>query len=134
MLVLCKYGCINVVLQSPQLFKQLLMVGGADRYFQIARLARDEDLRADRQLEFTQLDAEASFVDQDDVMAFSSEAVAAATEAATGERPPVPMPAITWEEAAERYGSDKPDVRFGMELVELTPVFPSTEAKAFQAP
>ena len=116
-----------------KLFKQLLMVGGADRYYQIARLARDEDLRADRQLEFTQLDAEASFVDQDDVIAFVSEAVAATTEAATGERPSTPMAAITWEEAAERYGSDKPDVRFGMELVELTDIFKGTEAKAFKA-
>src|SRR5947209_13794557 len=128
-----KQGSFYALPQSPQLFKQLLMVGGADRYYQIARLARDEDLRADRQLEFTQLDAEASFVDQDDVLAFVSEAVAAATEAATGERPSTPMAAITWEEAAERYGSDKPDVRFGMELVELTPVFAGTEARAFQA-
>jgi aspartyl-tRNA synthetase len=129
-----KHGSFYALPQSPQLFKQLLMVGGADRYYQIARLARDEDLRADRQLEFTQLDAEASFVDQDDVLAFVSEAVAAATEAATGERPALPMPSITWEEAAERYGSDKPDVRFGMELVELTHIFEGTEAKAFQAP
>jgi aspartyl-tRNA synthetase len=128
-----KQGSFYALPQSPQLFKQLLMVGGADRYFQIARLARDEDLRADRQLEFSQLDAEASFVDQDDVLGFISEAVAAATEAVTGERPAVPMATITWEEAAERYGSDKPDVRFGMELVELTPVFAGTEAKAFQA-
>jgi aspartyl-tRNA synthetase len=128
-----KQGSFYALPQSPQLFKQLLMVGGADRYFQIARLARDEDLRADRQLEFTQLDAEASFVDQDDVLAFISEAVAAATEAVTGERPAVPMATITWEEAAERFGSDKPDVRFGMELVELTDIFKGTEAKAFQA-
>jgi aspartyl-tRNA synthetase len=128
-----KHGSFYALPQSPQLFKQLLMVGGADRYYQIARLARDEDLRADRQLEFTQLDAEASFVDQGDVLEFVSEAVAAATEAVTGERPAVPMATITWEEAAERFGSDKPDVRFGMELVELTSVFEATEAKAFQA-
>src|SRR5205823_4005018 len=128
-----KPGSFYALPQSPQLFKQLLMIGGSDRYFQIARLARDEDLRADRQLEFSQLDAEAAFVGQDDVIAFISEAVAAATEAATGERPRTPMAAMTWEEAAERFGSDKPDVRFGMELVELTPVFARTEAKAFQA-
>src|SRR5207302_998430 len=127
-----KQGSFYALPQSPQLFKQLLMVGGSDRYFQIARLARDEDLRADRQLEFTQLDAEAAFVGQDDVIAFITEAVAAATEAVTGERPTF-IPMMTWEEAAERYGSDKPDIRFGMELVELTPIFSGTEAKAFQA-
>src|SRR5256714_9688734 len=104
-----KQGSFYALPQSPQLFKQLLMVGGADRYFQIARLARDEDLRADRQLEFTQLDAEASFVDQDDVIAFISEAVASAAEAAAGERPSTPMGSVTWEGAAERDGRDKPD-------------------------
>ncbi|MBI2706117.1 MAG: aspartate--tRNA ligase [Actinobacteria bacterium] len=119
--------------QSPQLFKQLCMVGGVDRYYQIARCLRDEDLRADRQFEFTQLDAEASFVSQDDVLAFVTEAVAAATEAVTGERPGE-IPRMTWHDAMERYGSDKPDIRFGMELVELTEVFAGTGFNAFKAP
>ena len=117
--------------QSPQIFKQLCMVGGLDRYYQIARCLRDEDLRADRQFEFMQLDAEASFVGQDEVMAFITEAVAAATEAVTGTRPADPIN-MTWTEAMERYGSDKPDVRFGLELVELTGLFEGTEAKVFQ--
>jgi len=106
------------------------MVAGFDRYYQIARCLRDEDLRADRQYEFMQLDAEMSFVDQDDVLAVISEAVLAATEAVTGERPP-PIERITWREAMERFGVDKPDLRFGLELVELTDVFGATEFKAF---
>ena len=118
--------------QSPQLYKQLLMVGGTDRYFQIARCLRDEDLRADRQYEFMQLDAEASFVTQDDVLAFISEAVMAAAEAVTGERPPE-IEQITWHDAMDRYGIDKPDLRFGMELIELTPIFAQTEFNAFKA-
>jgi aspartyl-tRNA synthetase len=118
--------------QSPQLYKQLLMVGGTDRYFQIARCLRDEDLRADRQYEFMQLDAEASFVTQDDVLAFISEAVMAAAEAVTGERPPR-IEQITWHEAMDRFGIDKPDLRFGMELVELTPIFADTGFNAFKA-
>lgn len=116
--------------QSPQIAKQLLMVGGCDRYYQIATCLRDEDLRADRQFEFKQLDAEASFTTQDEVMAFISEAVLDAAEAILGVRPD-PIPKMTWLDAAERFGSDKPDLRFGMELVELTDVFASTEFKAF---
>ncbi len=116
--------------QSPQIFKQLCMVGGIDRYYQIARCLRDEDLRADRQFEFMQLDLEASFVTQDDVLEFVSEAVADATEAVTGERPSA-IPRMTWHEAMERYGSDKPDVRFGMELVEMSDIFEGTDAKVF---
>ncbi|MEQ8839674.1 MAG: aspartate--tRNA ligase [Acidimicrobiales bacterium] len=126
-------GSFYALPQSPQLFKQLCMVGGIDRYYQIARCLRDEDLRADRQFEFMQLDAEMSFVDQEDVFAVISHAVAEATEAVTGERP-TEFPRITWLDAQERYGSDKPDVRFGMELVELTPIFEGTEARVFQAP
>jgi aspartyl-tRNA synthetase len=124
-------GSFYALPQSPQLFKQLLMVGGFDRYYQLARCMRDEDLRADRQFEFTQLDAEMSFADAEDVIAVITEAVAAATEAVTGE-PPAPFGRLTWHEAMERYGSDKPDVRFGMELVDLGEVFAATEFRAFQ--
>ena len=123
-------GAFYALPQSPQLFKQLLMVAGVDRYYQIARCLRDEDLRADRQYEFMQLDAEMSFAGQDDVLAAISEAVLAAAEAATGKRPPT-IEQITWQEAMERFGVDKPDLRFGMELVELTDVFAGTEFKAF---
>ncbi|GJM39275.1 MAG: aspartate--tRNA ligase [Acidimicrobiales bacterium] len=125
-------GSFYALPQSPQLFKQLCMIGGIDRYYQIARCLRDEDLRADRQFEFMQLDAEMTFVSQEDVFAVISHAVANAAEAVTGERP-TEFPRITWQEAQERFGSDKPDTRFGMELVELTPIFTGTEARVFQA-
>ena len=123
-------GSFYALPQSPQLFKQLLMVGGVDRYYQMARCLRDEDLRADRQYEFMQLDMEMSFVTQDDVLDAVSEAVLDAAEAATGERPPE-IERITWHEAMDRYGIDKPDLRFGLELTELTPIFAATEFKAF---
>jgi aspartyl-tRNA synthetase len=123
-------GSFYALPQSPQLFKQLLMVGGVDRYYQIARCLRDEDLRADRQYEFLQFDMEASFVDQDDVLAFVDEAVLDAAETVTGERPG-PIDRMTWHDAMNRFGVDKPDLRFGMELVELTEVFAGTGFKAF---
>ncbi len=127
------HGSFYALPQSPQLAKQLLMVGGFDRYYQIARCLRDEDLRADRQFEFMQLDMECSFASQDDVMAFVSEAVLDAAEAATGERPP-PIERMTWADALDRYGTDKPDLRFAMELVDLSDVFEGTEVKAFSSP
>ena len=123
-------GSFYALPQSPQLFKQLLMVAGIDRYYQIARCLRDEDLRADRQYEFMQLDADMSFVNQDDVLAAISEAVIAAAESVTGVKPE-PIQRITWREAMERFGVDKPDLRFGMELIELTAIFSNTEFKAF---
>jgi aspartyl-tRNA synthetase len=126
-------GEFYVLPQSPQIAKQLLMVGGFDRYFQIARCLRDEDLRADRQFEFTQLDVEASFVTQDDIFAFVSEAVLDAAEVATGERPG-PISTMTWAEARDRFGTDKPDLRFAMELHDLSSAFAATEVRAFSAP
>ncbi len=126
-------GEFYVLPQSPQIAKQLLMVGGFDRYYQIARCLRDEDLRADRQFEFTQLDLEASFVTQDDVMGFVSRAVLDAAEAATGERPSA-IETMTWAQALDSYGTDKPDLRFGMVLCDLSAAFAGTEVKAFAAP
>jgi aspartyl-tRNA synthetase len=123
-------GSFFALPQSPQLWKQLLMVSGIDRYYQIAKCLRDEDLRADRQYEFMQLDAEMSFVSQEDVLENIGRAVVAAAKAVTGEEPPS-IQRITWLEAMNRFGVDKPDMRFGMELVELTPIFSGTEFKAF---
>lgn len=126
-------GEFYVLPQSPQIAKQLLMVGGFDRYYQIARCLRDEDLRADRQFEFTQLDIEASFVSQDDIMGFVSRAVLDAAEVATGVRPES-IDIMTWAEALDRYGTDKPDLRFGMVLQDLSAAFAGTQVKAFAAP
>jgi aspartyl-tRNA synthetase len=125
-------GEFYVLPQSPQIAKQLLMVGGFDRYYQIARCMRDEDLRADRQFEFTQLDMEASFVTQDDIMGFVSEAVLDAAEVATGVRPDT-IETMTWAGALDLYGTDKPDLRFGMVLQDLSPAFAATDVKAFAA-
>lgn len=122
-------GSFYALPQSPQLFKQLLMVAGIDRYYQLARCLRDEDLRADRQYEFMQLDAEMSFVDQDDVHRAIGAAVLAAAEAAG--QPAAEIEKMTWHDAMNRFGVDKPDLRFGMELTDLTSVFSATEFKAF---
>ena len=126
-------GDFYVLPQSPQIAKQLLMVGGFDRYYQIARCLRDEDLRADRQFEFTQMDIEASFVTQEDIFSFVSEAVLDAAEMATGVRPGT-IGRMTWADALDLYGTDKPDLRFGMVLQNLSDAFATTEVKAFGAP
>ncbi|WP_237690214.1 aspartate--tRNA ligase [Nocardioides panacisoli] len=117
--------------QSPQLFKQLLMVAGMERYFQIARCYRDEDFRADRQPEFTQLDVEMSFVDQDDVISLTEELLSAIWQLIDVELAP-PFPRITYAESMARYGTDKPDLRMGQELVECTEFFADTEFRVFQ--
>ncbi|MGF0116895.1 aspartate--tRNA ligase [Promicromonospora sp. Marseille-Q5078] len=118
--------------QSPQLFKQLLMVGGLERYYQIARCYRDEDFRADRQPEFTQLDVELSFVDQDDVIALAEQILAALWKLIDVEIP-TPIARMTYAEAMRLYGTDKPDLRFGNPLVELTEYFSETPFRVFQA-
>jgi aspartyl-tRNA synthetase len=119
--------------QSPQLFKQLLMVAGMERYYQIARCYRDEDFRADRQPEFTQLDVEMSFVTQDDVIAVGERVLVALWDL-IGYHVPTPIPRMTFADAMARFGSDKPDLRFGQELVELTGYFADTPFRVFQAP
>ncbi|MCW2691363.1 MAG: aspartate--tRNA ligase [Mycobacterium sp.] len=126
-------GSFYALPQSPQLFKQLLMVAGMERYYQIARCYRDEDFRADRQPEFTQLDIEMSFVEPDDIIAIS-EQILKALWALIGYDLPLPLPRISYADAMRRFGTDRPDMRFGLELVEATEFFADTPFRVFQAP
>lgn len=120
--------------QSPQLFKQLLMVAGMERYYQIARCFRDEDFRADRQPEFTQLDIEMSFIDQADILAIAEKILVKVWKQAVNYDIPTPIPHMTYADAMGKYGSDKPDLRFGQQLVEVTEFFSQTPFRVFQAP
>ena len=120
--------------QSPQLFKQLMMVGGLERYYQLARCFRDEDFRGDRQPEFTQIDLEMSFVTRDDVLQVAEDVVERLWGQLAGYRLPRPLPRLSYAEAMDRFGSDKPDLRFGCELTDLTGYFAETPFRVFQAP
>ncbi|MGH3824948.1 MAG: aspartate--tRNA ligase [Pseudonocardiaceae bacterium] len=127
-------GCWYALPQSPQLFKQLLMVAGMEWYYQIARCYRDEDFRADRQPEFTQLDIEMSFVEQDDVIALGEKVIVALWSELAGYQIELPINRLTYHDAMARYGTDKPDLRFELELIELTCYFLDTPFRVFQAP
>jgi len=120
--------------QSPQLFKQLLMVAGMEKYYQIARCFRDEDFRADRQPEFTQLDIEMSFIDQEDILAVAEKIVARVWKEAVNYDIPLPLKRMTYADAMSNYGSDKPDLRFDNQLVDMTTFFGDTQFRVFQAP
>jgi aspartyl-tRNA synthetase len=125
-------GCFYALPQSPQLFKQILMVAGLDRYYQIAKCFRDEDLRADRQMEFTQIDIEASFIQPDDIYDLV-EGMLTRALALKDIAVPTPFPRLTWAEAMRRFGSDKPDMRFGLELAEVTDIVRTAELRVFRA-
>ena len=125
-------GSFYALPQSPQIFKQLLMAAGYDRYYQVAKCFRDEDLRADRQPEFTQIDMELSFVDIEDVLDVNERLLARVFKEAIGVEVPLPLQRMTWAEAMERFGSDKPDIRFGMELVNVTDVVKDCEFVVFK--
>ncbi len=125
-------GSFYALPQSPQIFKQLLMAAGYDRYYQVAKCFRDEDLRADRQPEFTQIDMELSFVDIEDVLDVNERLLARVFKEAIGVEVPLPIQRMTWAEAMERFGSDKPDIRFGMELVNVTEVVKDCEFVVFK--
>ena len=126
-------GTFYALPQSPQIFKQLLMCSGCDRYFQIARCFRDEDLRADRQPEFTQIDLEMSFVDVDDVIDVNERLLAKLFREMLGVEVSLPIARMTWQEAMDRFGSDKPDLRFGMELQDVTEVVKGCGFAVFQS-
>ena len=126
-------GTFYALPQSPQIFKQILMVAGYERYFQIARCFRDEDLRADRQPEFTQLDIEMSFMNQEQILNMQEQMIAHVFKAAQDVEIPLPMPRMTWDDAMNQYGSDKPDIRFDMKFTDVTDCVQDTEFKVFRS-
>ena len=126
--------CIRDRPQSPQIFKQLLMVGGVDKYYQVARCFRDEDLRADRQPEFTQVDMELSFVEQEDILVHLEKLFRHVFREVLGREFSEPFPRLTWQEAMDTYGSDKPDLRFGLPIVDVTCLLYTSRWRRYRNP